>query len=100
MNMKFTDHHAFRSHHFSIGREETSGRWFLSFPVSNQRVDYEEHYRISEVQYQQIAADSAAGLTFLEECRKRQHDELLFLRPGTDRGVPILPPSSSSSVAE
>ena len=98
--MKFTDYHVFRSHHFSIGREEISGTWFLSFPASNQRVDYEEHYRISEVLYQQIAADSAAGLTFLEECRNRQHDDLLFLKPGTDRGVPILSPESSSSGAE
>ncbi|TDM06079.1 MAG: hypothetical protein C4K60_15590 [Ideonella sp. MAG2] len=93
--MTFTDHHVFRSHFFSIGREETSGAGFLSFPVSNQRADYEEHYRISEALFQQIAADPTAGLTFLQECRQRQHDDLLFLKPGTDRGVPVLPPDAA-----
>jgi hypothetical protein len=30
-----------------------------------------------------------AALTFAEECRLREHDELLILKPGWNRGIPV-----------
>ena len=40
--MKFSDVFTSRKHMFSIGVEETTGRFYVSIPVSNGMVDYEE----------------------------------------------------------
>ena len=34
-------------------------------------------------------ADPQAALAFAEECRRREHDDLLILKPGWNRGIPI-----------
>jgi hypothetical protein len=44
--LKFKDVVVCRSERFSIGIEESSGRFYLSIPVSNGLVDYEEYYEI------------------------------------------------------
>jgi hypothetical protein len=73
---------------YSIGKDLALNCYFLSIPVSNTMVDYEEFYRIDEDQYSIFMKDSSSAKTFADECRLRQHDQLLTLKPGKDRGIP------------
>ena len=87
--MKFKDIKFSREYRFSIGIEEESARYYLSIPVSNQLVDYEEYYEISKQQFDQYMFDLSEAVDFAEDCRKRQKDELLIQKPGRIRGEPI-----------
>ncbi len=85
---RFQDIHVYREALFSIGKDETTGSYYLSIPVSNRMVDYEEYYQISDQQFQAFEADRAAAQVFADQCRKRRHDDRLILKPGSDRGEP------------
>lgn len=86
--MKFNDLLVSREHRFSIGVEEQSGRYYLSIPVSNRLVDYEEYYEIDKDTFERYQSDMCAALPLVERCRQRKADDLLILKPGTDRGIP------------
>jgi hypothetical protein len=85
--MTFADTATDSEHRFSIGRETESGRFYLSIPVSNGLVDYEEYYEISTSDHNGYPANATALREFAEQCRNRQHDNLLLIRPGTNRGA-------------
>lgn len=85
--MKFNDAFVSRELRFSLGVEEESGRFYLSIPVANRMVDYEEYYEIDRAAFERYRTDPAAAAGFLERCRNREADELLILKPGKDRGV-------------
>jgi hypothetical protein len=87
--MKFDDTYFSRDDRYSIGVESTSGGYYASIPVSNGIVDYEEYYELSQDQYDNFLNDSAAAIEFVEACRRREHDDLLLQRPGTNRGTPV-----------
>lgn len=72
---------------FSIGIEQDSGRYYFSVPVSNQLVDYEEYYEVTELEYQNLMSDSALATSFAADCRARRSDARLMNKPGMDRGV-------------
>ncbi|WP_082951714.1 hypothetical protein [Mycobacterium sp. 852002-51057_SCH5723018] len=74
---------------YSIGAESESSRYYVSVPVSNGIVDYEEYYEIIEGQYQQFLVDEAAATDFVEACRRREHNDLLLQRLGSNRGIPV-----------
>jgi hypothetical protein len=86
--MNFVDTLVWRTERFAIGVETESGRHYISFPVSNRMVDYLEYYEINRWQYQMFVQSPAAAIPFVEECRRREMDHLLFLPPGSDRGTP------------
>ena len=86
--MKFNDLFVSVEMRFSLGLEEGSGRYFLAIPVSNTLVDYEEYYEIDRAAFDRYSGDPASAEMFLSRCRNREVDDLLFLKPGTDRGVP------------
>lgn len=86
--MKFTDLFVSRELRFSLGIEEDSGRYYLSIPVANRLVDYEEYYEIDRTALERYRLEPEAAAGFLERCRNREADELLILEPGSDRGVP------------
>lgn len=88
-NMKFKDIAISRESRFSIGIEEDSGKYYLSIPVSNQYVDYEEYYEISKELFDSFKADMNSALNFVQQCRDRKKDKLLIQKPGKFRGVPI-----------
>ena len=88
-NVKFKDILINRENRFSIGIEEESGSYYLSIPVSNQMVDYEEYYKINEEQFDSFKADMDSALEFVHQCREREKDDLLILKPGKNRGVPL-----------
>lgn len=87
--MNFQDTSFCREHRYSLGLETGSGRHYLSIPVSNGLVDYEEHYRISATDHERYGLDEAAAATFADECRRHEHDELLIQKPGSNRGTPV-----------
>ena len=49
--MKFEDTFFSRVERYAIGIEKESGRHYLSIPVTNHMIDYEEYYEISESDY-------------------------------------------------
>jgi hypothetical protein len=85
--MKFKDVLVNKSERFSIGVEEESGRYYVSFPVRNDYADYEEYYEIDHAKFEQFQQDSAAALAFVTKCRKQEKDELLIVKPGRLRGM-------------
>lgn len=87
--MKFKEMVANFDLRFSLGFEEETSNYYLAIPVSNSVVDYEEYYRISKDDFDKFADGGTEAELFAEECRKRQHDDLLFFLPGKDRGVPL-----------
>ncbi|WP_083212455.1 hypothetical protein [Mycobacterium parascrofulaceum] len=87
--MKFDDTYFSREDRYSIGVESTSGRYYVSIPVSNGVVDYEEYYKLTPNQYHHFLRDSADALDFAEACRRREHDDLLLQKPGSNRGTPV-----------
>jgi hypothetical protein len=87
--VKFEDKFTSGELRYSIGVESLSGRYYASIPVSNGIVDYEEYYEIACAQYQEFLHDSSAALEFIEGCRRREHDDLLLQRPGSNRGTPV-----------
>jgi hypothetical protein len=89
MSMRFNDVHIFRDQRFSLGVDMQTQQPYLSIPVANQMVDYEEYYLISPDQFQQFADAPNIGALFADECRARLSDHLIILQPGSDRGEPL-----------
>jgi hypothetical protein len=87
--MKFNDVFFSKSERFSVGTEEESGKLYVSIPVSNRMVDYEEYFEIDKSTFDTYIKDSASALSFVERCRNREVDHLLIIQPGVDRGVAI-----------
>ncbi|WP_322860618.1 hypothetical protein U8D42_07815 [Mycobacterium europaeum] len=87
--MNFHDFHTSRTGRYSIGVESNSGQYYASIPVSNGIVDYEEYYELTPNQYRQLSCNPRAAIQFAEECRRREHDNLLIQEPGSNRGTPV-----------
>ena len=85
--MKFIDIDFSRENRFSIGVEEETGKFFVSIPVRNQRVDYEEYYEISREMFESFKVDMDSALPFVQKCRDRELDYFLLQNPGSDRGI-------------
>ncbi len=85
-----------RAEYFSLEIDETAtpARFFVTIPVSNRMCDYTEMYEIDEPTFEQYCRDLKSALPFVQQCRERLHDDLLLLKPGTDRGEPWWPASS------
>ncbi|MEX6678593.1 hypothetical protein QWI18_21980 [Pseudomonas sp. W2Oct36] len=84
--MEFRDIYFNREERFSLGIEETSGKFYASFPVRNDMIEYEEYYEISRAQFDLFQTDLNAALAFVNRCRRRELDELLIQKPGSRRG--------------
>ena len=85
--MKFNDIFFSKEHRYSLGTELQSGKNYLSIPVSNGVVDYEEYYEIDSNLLQQFLTQQEKALEFAEKCRKQELDEFLIVKPGSNRGV-------------
>ncbi|AZD83093.1 MULTISPECIES: hypothetical protein [Pseudomonas] len=85
--MKFNDILFSESERFSIGIEEDSGKFYVSIPVSNRMIDYEEYFEIDKTSFDLYINNPTSALSFVERCRKREVDNLLIIQPGIDRGV-------------
>jgi len=78
-----------REERYSLGIDLDTNRHFASLPVSNGLVDYEEYFVLTDAQYLHFLSDPAAAVAFIEECRRREHDDLLMQKPGWNRGTPV-----------
>lgn len=87
--MKFTDIYFNREERFSLGIEETSGKLYVSFPVRNDMIEYEEYYEINRERFDLFQKDLNAALEFVNRGRRRELDELLIQKPGSRRGTSI-----------
>lgn len=85
-NLTFIDKMVSRKCRFSIGMVRETGAVYLSIPVSNQRVDYEEYYNIDQKMFDRFISDPKEANWFAERCRQRKEDARLILAPGADRG--------------
>jgi hypothetical protein len=86
--MKFLDKFVFKQERFSVGVEEQTGRFYLSIPVSNQFVDYEEFYELPAFQFNACPNNIEELKEFAAKCRARQCDDKLLQQPGRLRGTP------------
>lgn len=77
-----------RTERYSVGIDKL-GRRYLSIPVSNGALDYEEYYEITPDQYDEFLADTSAAVDFADSCRRREQDRLLLQKPGWNRGTPV-----------
>jgi hypothetical protein len=87
--MKFKDIHILKEERFSVGIEELSGKHYVSIPVSNGFVDYEEYYEIDITIFKGFPSNIELVKTLVEKYRKREKDEDLILKPGKNRGTAI-----------
>jgi hypothetical protein len=81
---KFVD----RVNRFSLDVDEGTRRTFVSIPVRNQYVAYEENYEVDQDTFDRYVADPTLAHEFVRRARNRELDHLLLLKPGTDRGAP------------
>lgn len=77
-----------RENKLSLGVDTETGGHYLSIPVKNTLIDYEEYYAISPGEYDRFGQDQGSAAAFAEECRRRLQDDRLILKPGRDRGEP------------
>lgn len=87
--MKFKDVVVDRAERFSVGVEEDSGKHYVSIPVSNGMVDYEEYYEIDQPTFERYRADPDSARELVARCRRRELDHLLIVKPGKNRGTAI-----------
>jgi len=73
---------------FSLDIDEDSGRTFLSIPVRNQMVEYDEWYEIDRETFDGFEADPTKAHLMVRQAKARHIDHLLLHQPGTDRGSP------------
>lgn len=85
--MRFRDTYFSKEQRFAIGQELESGRFYLSIPVSNGIVDYEEYFEISKSQFDGYPQNLPELAVLADKCRKRQCDHLLIQQPGRNRGI-------------
>ena len=76
----FRDTFVSRTHRFSLGVDERTGRYYLSTPVSgfNHAVEWEAYFVIDEDQHARFRADPAAADPFTEQCRTGANRHLLI----------------------
>lgn len=87
--MKVTRTRFDRVERYSLAVVTATQRPCLYIPVTIGVADYNEYYALTDAQYQRILNDPRAAAEFGEECRQREHDDLLLQKPGWDRGTPM-----------
>jgi hypothetical protein len=88
MQVKLKPVYVDRVNRFSLDIDENSGRTFVSIPVRNSMVEYEESYEVDRGTFDRYEAEPTLAHDFVEKAKRRELDHLLLLPPGADRGVP------------
>lgn len=83
------DEYFSRENLYSLGLDAESGRHYASIPVSAGAFDYEEYYQLDDDQYARFLAEPEVAIAFIWECRRQEHDDLLMVKPGPNRGTAI-----------
>jgi hypothetical protein len=85
----FLDQLVRKENRYSLGTETTSNKKYLSIPVANSFVDYEEYYEITLEQFDAFDINVNEAVIFADRCRQHMMDDLLIVKPGLNRGVAI-----------
>lgn len=85
---RFKDTFIDKDERFSIGIDLSSGENYVSIPVSNRMVDYEEYYVIPKDLANNYDSNRDSILEIVRKCRAREYDDYLIIQPGSDRGIP------------
>ncbi|PCJ30466.1 MAG: hypothetical protein COA90_09175 [Gammaproteobacteria bacterium] len=85
--MKFKDTFLNKEMRYSLGQELESKKFYVSIPVSNSLVDYEEYYEVNKVFHDSYPSNIDEVEIFVQSCRNQLQDSLLIVKPGRDRGV-------------
>jgi hypothetical protein len=72
---------------FSLGRNGETGKPVFAIPVRNRMVEYQEWYAISEEELEALRNDFDLAAGYATLCGRREMDDRLILKPGTDRGI-------------
>lgn len=86
--MKFKDTNFSKFGRYSIGIEEKSGKHYISIPVRNNYVDYEEYYEISDNEFEIFSKDIEQAKELANRCRGQIEDIRLLYQPSKERGWP------------
>ncbi len=76
-----------REERFSMGIDRDSGEYYISIPVANRLVDYEEYYRISTDEFNAFTESFEKAVKMAGQCRSQSMDHRLMVQPGSDRGI-------------
>ncbi len=87
--MRFVDNFTSQIDLFSVGVDTQTGKKYLSFPVNNGLVEYEEYYYIDDGIYNRIVDGLKDAQEFAKMCKKHERDNLLIVPPGSRRGEPV-----------
>jgi len=87
--MNFNDIVIFKEDGFSVGQEKDLKKYYLSIPVSNGLIEYEEYYEIEKEVFDRFSDNIAEIRILAGKCRRRENDENLIIKPGKMRGSPI-----------
>ncbi|NMA97864.1 MAG: hypothetical protein GX970_07110 [Phyllobacteriaceae bacterium] len=68
---RFVDDFISREQRFSLGRDQETGCYYFSTPVSNavRAAEYEAYFRIDVEEYARFRADPDQAAQFAEDCR-------------------------------
>ncbi len=72
---------------FSLDVDEETGRMFVSIPVRNKMIEYDEWYEVDKDTFERYKGDPTLAQDFVAQAKRREVDHLLLYKPGTDRGV-------------
>ena len=86
--MQFDDIFVFKKERFSVGIERDSKKYFLSIPVNNGLVEYEEYYEIDKADFERFSSSLDSMRETAALCRARKNDARLLQQPGKKRGSP------------
>lgn len=86
--MTFLDEVTNVEQRYSLGFDDKRDTHYLSIPVGNALVDYEEFYAIEKAEFDVFVSDPVAASVFANRARRRELDDRLLFQPGSDRGHP------------
>lgn len=87
--MRFQDTKFSKIGRFSIGIDNQTGKFYISIPVRNNYVEFEEYYEISADEFKIFSNNLQQAEVLAEKCRDRQEEQRLFYQPSKERGWPV-----------
>lgn len=85
--MRFVDSKISRDNRYALGTDLVTGEHYPSIPVANRMIDYDEYYKLSEIEFAHFSSNTAGAADFAAKCRRHDMDTRLIIPPGTDRGI-------------
>lgn len=89
MTYNFKDIYVSREKRFALGKELSTGKYYICFPVKYFVAEYDEYYEISEYEFSEFFINPDNIFALLERARKRLEDSRhTFFEIHVKRGFP------------